>query len=815
MSSVIQQPPTREADTHGEARARFLGGLTQVLALAATVIGLVSLLGHLSDLEVVYRWHGSGRMSPYSAGLLVLVGAAVWLNRYRSVIAAGRFADRDDRRIQLIASALLVLVASTAGSGGFVLMAQRLEESSRAALLQSLLRDADHVRRELRAQRREWEVAVARLVREETLTPAVLEAVLNDARLPALTAALQPRDGSTVRVCVSAGSQVLCHPALPSRSGSEWLRMGRLAVTGEQGTMLLRDADGVRVVAAYTSIEPGLGFILEQDSERMYGAHRDSRVTLALVLGAVIALGLALTHSLIGPLVRRAREARAAALEHDTRTTAIMNSVAHGIVTVDDTGSIAAVNPALCTMFGYEERELLKQPAGLLFPDGLRALGKQSWRQCVREIVAQPMPDATEVAGRRHDGSSFAALLTLTPMHLGSTAYLVGNVRDVTLAKIAEADLRGANDRFKLAAQAARLGVFECDLSTGTWIWDARVQELHDVATIPTYEEWRRLVHPNDLQRMEHAVNDAIAQHRALEFEFRLTLPKGVERTVHTAAMVVRDDAGEAVRLTGVMWDVTESKRLERMKSEFVSVVSHELRTPLTSIRGALGLLASSPQLSLPDKLRQLLDIAYRNTDRLALLIGDILDVERIESGGLSFASEPVDVRELVQQAIDNNQAYAAERGVHLQLVTSSGEDITVTGDTNRLLQVLANLLSNAAKFSPAGASVDIAILKMTSGVRISVRDYGSGIPASFQPRVFQKFAQADASDSRAKGGTGLGLAISKAIVDRHGGRIGYDSRPGVGTLFYFDLPLPAQDLSQTGTWRGRLLHGESRTGGA
>ncbi|MET0660832.1 MAG: HAMP domain-containing sensor histidine kinase, partial [Steroidobacteraceae bacterium] len=194
----------------------------------------------------------------------------------------------------------------------------------------------------------------------------------------------------------------------------------------------------------------------------------------------------------------------------------------------------------------------------------------------------------------------------------------------------------------------------------------------------------------------------------------------------------------------------------------------------------------------LPEKVQHLLEIAYRNTDRLALLVSDILDIEKIESGGMTFDQDHLDLRDLVAQALEANQAYAATREVQL-LLTPTSNSVFVVTDPHRLLQVMANLLSNAAKFSPAGSQVDIDVAIVTaSHVRVSVRDHGSGIPESFKPRVFQKFSQADSSDSRAKSGTGLGLAISRAIIERLGGTIGYVCDSGTGTTFYFELPLAA-----------------------
>nr|WP_306419580.1 HAMP domain-containing sensor histidine kinase [Thalassovita mangrovi] len=241
---------------------------------------------------------------------------------------------------------------------------------------------------------------------------------------------------------------------------------------------------------------------------------------------------------------------------------------------------------------------------------------------------------------------------------------------------------------------------------------------------------------------------------------------------------------------TAIITDLTETKRMERMKSEFVSTVSHELRTPLTSIKGSLGvLLADALAGEVSDKARSLIRIASRNSDRLIRLINDILDIEKIEAGKLVFDFEPVNVAAKIDQVLKEISGFAVDSGVTVA-ADDIADDIWVEADRDRLSQVLTNLVANAVKFSPEGGTVTLAAAPAAGGrVRISVLDNGPGIDAAFQGRIFDKFSQADSSDARQKGGTGLGLAIAKSIVDAHGGCIGFDTEPGAGTCFWFELP--------------------------
>lgn len=272
---------------------------------------------------------------------------------------------------------------------------------------------------------------------------------------------------------------------------------------------------------------------------------------------------------------------------------------------------------------------------------------------------------------------------------------------------------------------------------------------------------------------------------------------------VSLAVTAVRSSNGAITGYLGIAQDITERKQHERMKSEFVSTVSHELRTPLTSIRGALGLVLGKFSSALPDKARQLLETANRNSNRLTLLINDILDLEKFESGQMELDMAPSDLAELVSQAITANEGYAHEHGVQLRLLEVPA-GASVRADGHRMSQVFANLLSNAIKYSPKGGQVDISVRLQGHNFRVSVRDHGRGIPDEFRSRMFQRFSQADSSDTRERGGTGLGLSITKAIVEQHGGHIDYASVEGEGSEFFFDLPVWHENPGQTEPRDGR-----------
>ncbi|HSS75136.1 MAG TPA: CHASE domain-containing protein [Thermoanaerobaculia bacterium] len=254
-----------------------------------------------------------------------------------------------------------------------------------------------------------------------------------------------------------------------------------------------------------------------------------------------------------------------------------------------------------------------------------------------------------------------------------------------------------------------------------------------------------------------------------------------------TEVALFKFEAPEGRRFACNFQDVSERREVDRLKSEFVSTVSHELRTPLTSIRGSLGLLAGGVLGSLSPQVQDLVRLAERNAVRLTALINDILDFERLDRGQVQMQIADVDLQPLFEQSLESVRPVADEQRIAL---VCSPTRLRLRVDAVRIVQILVNLLSNAIKFSPPDREVRVWAEEKDHGwVRVLVKDQGQGIPDGHQQRIFERFAQVETADNRDKGGTGLGLAICKSIVEHHGGRIGVDSEPGVGSTFWFELP--------------------------
>jgi PAS domain S-box-containing protein len=488
------------------------------------------------------------------------------------------------------------------------------------------------------------------------------------------------------------------------------------------------------------------------------------------------------------------------------------------IIALDSHGIITMLNRGAEKMLGYSEQELagkltlellldaneVQDVANELSSEGRRLFGLHAFLEYSRATGSF----RRECMFVSKSDQRVLVDLVLTPTHgdVNAITGFVATALDISERKRAAEALIRMNQRFVLAAHSGGMGIWDWDVVADTLTWDARTYEIYGAPRDlkPDMKYMLRTVHPDDVERARSELMDALTgKQPQLRSTFRIICPSGEERSVSASGLTLRNAQGRTTRMTGLIWDITESKRVERMKNEFVATVSHELRTPLTSIRGSLGLVSAGVAGKLPERAAGLVNMALNNCERLTLLINDILDMEKLESEKQRFDVRRMGVSELVKRSIEDNGGFAQSLNVHF--VTPEplcNTDVLV--DPDRFLQVMANLLSNASKFSPAGAAIEVTARCHQGRVRVAVRDFGKGIPPEFQPRIFQKFSQADSSDSRSRAGTGLGLAISRAIVERLGGHIGFDTGPS-GTTFYFDLPDADSVAAQT------LAHQQSK----
>ncbi len=479
--------------------------------------------------------------------------------------------------------------------------------------------------------------------------------------------------------------------------------------------------------------------------------------------------------------------------EREAFINAIVDSAADGIITIDESGSILSFNQAAEKIFQYKEEEVLNRDVRMLMPEPYHSKHDGYLQRYLQTGIHKLIGIGRDVTGRRKDGRLFPLELAISVVEQGDRKVFAGIVRDITQRKESEEALRSSEERFNLAIQGANDGLWDWDLDTDRLYFSPRWKEMlgYEEDEIGTgLDEWRARVHPDDLghalMNLHHYLDDETDCYQS---EHRMRHKAGHYIWVLDRGIAQRDEQGVVHRMVGICSDISQRKHMEKMKSEFIATVSHELRTPLTSIQGSLGLIAGGAVGPVPEQVADLLEIAGRNSEQLSRLINDLLDIEKLQSGTISFQFEPGAVEQLVTDAVEVNHGYAEQFSVRF-LIKSYVHGAMINVDAVRFTQVMSNLLSNAAKFSPQGADVVVSIHQAKGCVRIEVKDSGSGIPAEFREHVFEKFSQADASDTRYKGGTGLGLNISKSLVERMHGRIGFESSVNEGTTFYIILPL-------------------------
>jgi PAS domain S-box-containing protein len=362
--------------------------------------------------------------------------------------------------------------------------------------------------------------------------------------------------------------------------------------------------------------------------------------------------------------------------------------------------------------------------------------------------------------------------------------------RDVTDHEQAERSLRQRNDLLQHLVALSPIGMLLSELDSG------RIREANPAFLAQsghTAEQISRIRYAElfaDSDAWSTLSMTLRAEGRCAPLDLEWKRSDGEVQPVRLSALVALDPDG--VRLVwSLVEDVAEQHRVQRAKTELVAVVSHELRTPLTALMGAVALLAGISGDALDQRSRQLLEVALGNGHRLRQLVDDLLDLDRLVAGKLRFVVERQRLSALLQSALANNQTYGAERGIRLRLDSpNTGSDCEVEVDGQRLVQVLGNLLSNAIKFSPADGVVVLSAECAEGMAVISVCDQGPGVPENFLPQLFERFSQADASDSRERGGSGLGLAIAREMVERMQGRIEYRRVAGGGACFRILLPL-------------------------
>jgi PAS domain S-box-containing protein len=478
---------------------------------------------------------------------------------------------------------------------------------------------------------------------------------------------------------------------------------------------------------------------------------------------------------------------------------AVVESSSYAFITASPDGTITAWNPGAEHTFKYSAEEAIGRPLSIIIPADKREEERRN-REKIQRL--EHIGDFKTVRVDK-DGKRIDVVIEGSPIKSRS-GELLGSAmiaRDVAAEKAAQ-------EMFQLAVEACPSGMIMVDSGGRIVMVNTETERLFGYARDELINSPVDLLVP-DTVRAQHARhrNDFTRNPETRRMGAGRDLfgrrKDGTEFPVEVGLnpIRIRDD----MLVLSVIVDISERLQNDRLKDEFVSTVSHELRTPLTSIAGSLGLLVGGAAGALPEPIMRLLTIAHKNSERLVRLINEILAIEKMESGKIVFELKRVDVLALIEQAIDANRGYAEKFGVSLRIAADSAAAF-VRADVDRLIQVITNLLSNAIKFSPPDEEVVIAVQRRDDAVRITVRDHGIGIPEEFKTRIFGKFAQADATDTRQKGGTGLGLSIVKQIVALLGGTVSFETPSSGGTVFQVDLPYWELSSADAPAEAGRLL---------
>ncbi|AFZ07511.1 multi-sensor signal transduction histidine kinase [Oscillatoria nigro-viridis PCC 7112] len=511
---------------------------------------------------------------------------------------------------------------------------------------------------------------------------------------------------------------------------------------------------------------------------------------------------------------RKARELQLRLLELAVTTTndAVLITEAEPI---EEPGPrILYVNPAFTRMTGYTLEEVVGKTPRIL-------QGKKTDRASlarIRTALKSWQPLRVDTINYRKDGTEFWVEMSIVPIadKNGEFTHWVSVHRDISDRKQAEAALQQLNERlemrvlqrtrelessqaelresealFRSLSESSPVGIFKIDTEGKCTYTNPRCQAIGGFTPAAALGNgWMRFVHRQDLKLILSKWSQSQSLDGEFSCEFRHIQRDGTIRFCRLKTAPIFSDKSQLIGHVGTVTDITESRAIEKMKNEFISIVSHELRTPLASIRGSLGLLAAGVLKNRPETAKQMLEIASSDTERLVRLVNDILDLERLDSSKVILVKQWCDAEVLMRKSAEAVLSLAAENNIDLSILPETAQ---IWADPDRIVQLLVNLLSNAIKFSAPGSTVTVRVEDLGDRVFFEVKDRGRGIPADKLETIFGRFQQVDASDSRQKGGTGLGLAICRSIVQQHGGKIWVESVVSQGCSFYFTVPAPLE----------------------
>lgn len=453
---------------------------------------------------------------------------------------------------------------------------------------------------------------------------------------------------------------------------------------------------------------------------------------------------------------------------------------------VSPEGDILYTSESIKNVLGYSPEELKGLGiAPFLHPDDL-----PYFMENFQSLLKTPGGQIQLQYRVKHKNGSWAWLETIGVNHLHTPTInaLVGNFRNITDRKIAEEKLKENEARLSLALEAGEIGVWDWDVVSNKIRWTEKVYQIHEVEKNNFDGElvsYITKIHPEDKTRVEQAIQFALENKAPYNIEFRIITATGKKKWVFTSAKVLFDD-DKPVRMLGATIDITKRKELERQKDEFLAVASHELKTPITSLKAYGQMLQIRfEQKSDTDSVAALQKMDAQ-INKLTLLISDLLDVTKIQSGKLIMQHEEFDFNGLVSELTDELQLTTQRHTIVKELDRS----IKILGDKERIAQVIVNLVTNAIKYSPNSEKIIVKTELSREFITFSIQDFGFGIAKEKQDKVFEQFFRVSGEKENMFPGLGLGLYISSEIIKRLNGQIWVESTEGKGSTFFFRIPL-------------------------